>query len=104
MKKFFIENDICIVVLENCYGLGKYYGEQTVRGKTYDSMDFISYHATPEQAIARYLEIQQAEALRSAPDGTIADMVKILSSERKRLSTTLSELVSLIRDWKGSAA
>lgn len=99
MGRFLIEDNYYVVVLDNCYALGKATGKRTRNGEEDITMDLISYHATPEKILSRYLEIRQAQSLAEACDGTIGDMVRILSTENKRLSDRLKAAFAEVSEW-----
>ena len=105
MSKFLIENDYYIVIDEYSYNLAQPNGYMIGRnGQRYETYKTIGYYSTIERALSAYLEISQREALNKAEEGTIADMMKILSSERERLGSRLVSLLQEVTDWKGSAA
>lgn len=92
MSKFLIEDNYYIVTLNNCYALAKYTGARKRGEKEEDGMDMICYHSTVGDCLKRYCEIRRREATAKACDGTIEEMMRILSSESKRLSERLKTL------------
>lgn len=93
MSKFLIEDNYYIVTLDNCYALGKYAGKRVRKdGKEEDNMDLICFHADVGDVLKRYCEIRKRKACAEAGDGTITDMMNILSSENERLSERLKML------------
>lgn len=92
MSKFLIEDNYYIVTLNNCYALAKYTGARKRGEKEEDGMDMICYHSTVGDCLKRYCEIRRREATAKVCDGTIADMMRILSSEEERLSELLKSL------------
>ncbi len=93
MSKYLIENDYYVVTLDNCYALGKYRGKRMQKnGKENDEMDLICFHANVTGVLRRYCEIRKRKATAESRDGTIADMMRILSSENERLSERLKSL------------
>ena len=93
MSKYLIEDDYYVVTLDNCYALGKYRGKRMrMDGKENDEMDLICFHADVTDVLRRYCEIRKRKACAEGADGTIADMMRILSSENERLSELLKSL------------
>ena len=93
MSKFLIEDDYYVVTLDNCYALGKYRGKRMrMDGKENDEMDLMCFHADVGGVLKRYCEIRKRKACAESCDGTIEDMIRILSSENKRLSERLKSL------------
>lgn len=92
MSKFLIEDNYYIVTLNNCYALAKYTGARKRGEKEEDGMDMICYHSTVGDCLKRYCEIRRREATAKVCDGTIEDMMRILSSENERLSERLKTL------------
>lgn len=92
MSKFLIEDNYYIVTLNNCYALAKYTGTRKRGEKEEDGMDMICYHSTVCDCLKRYCEIRRREATAKVCDGTIEEMMRILSSENKRLSERLKTL------------
>ena len=92
MSKFLIEDNYYIVTLNNCYALAKYTGVRKRGEKEEDGMDMICYHSTVGDCLKRYCEIRRREATAKVCDGTIEDMMRILSSENERLSERLNLL------------
>lgn len=96
MSKFLIEDDWYVVVLDNCYALGKYRGTRLHRGKQEDDFDFSCYFDNPIDVLKRYAQKRQREAVGKARDGTIKDMVDILVAENERLRAVLETAFSAI--------
>lgn len=93
MSKFLIEDDYYVVTLDNCYALGKYRGKRIYTdGKVSDEMDLICFHADVANVLKRYSEIRKRKACSESADGTLEDMMRILSSENERLSEWLKSL------------
>ena len=92
MSKFLIENGYYIVPLDNCYALAKYKGTRERHGKESDDLDFLTFHSTVCGTLKSYIAIRQWKATAESRDGTIADMMRILSSENERLSERLKSL------------
>lgn len=96
MSKFLIEDDWYVVVLDNCYALGKYQRTRVSDGKERDEMDLSCYYDNPIDVLKRYAQKRQREAVGKARDGTIKDMVDILVAENKRLCAVLETAFSAI--------
>lgn len=92
MSKFLIEDNYYIVTLDNCYGLARMYGKRKRDDKEEDNMDMICFHADVGSLLNRYCEIRKRKACAEACDGTISDMMNILSSENERLTERLKTL------------
>ena len=96
MSKFLIENDYYIVPLDNCYALAKYKGTRERHGKESDDLDLLTFHSTVCGTLKSYIAIRQRKATAESRDGTIEDMMRILSSENERLSERLETLREVI--------
>lgn len=79
---FLIENGWYMVEDTYSWNLGRL-DEKSGRFKD------LTYHATPEQAIAHYLKYRRSEALHEAAHGTIQDVLDILTRENERLLSAL---------------
>ena len=91
MSRFKIEDDWYIIVENYDYAIGKYKGEDKKGRAMYN---IIGYYATPEKALAGYIEYRQRMTMLQADTGDLRDMVDILSSERKRLLLTVRRAFS----------
>ena len=96
MSKFLIEDNYYVVTLDNCYALGKYLGKRMRGEKEEDNMDLICFHADVGGVLKRYCEIRKRKACAESCDGTIEDMIRILSSETERLSERLKSLCEVM--------
>lgn len=85
--KFLIEDNWYLIADENSWNIAK----KNKEGKTKAEFSSTTYHHTPEDAIKFYLAKKQRESASKAEDGTLKDLVTILSSERDRLSETLAQ-------------
>lgn len=92
MSKFLIEDNYYVVVLDNCYALGKLVGKRVREGKEEDSMDMICFHANVCDLLKRYCEIRKRKACAESCSGELTAMMNTLSSENKRLSELLDAL------------
>ena len=81
--KFLIEDDWYLIKDNYSWNLGKKVKNPTKK-KEFESRS-MTYHATPEQAIAFYLKNCRSEALRRASDGTIENILDIITAENKRV-------------------
>lgn len=85
MSKFHIEGDWYLVPDEYTWNLcRKSYAE-----KRHSEWAEITYHRTPQDALNHYFDLKVQETARKAGDGTLKDLVDILSTENKRLSELL---------------
>ena len=89
--KFLIENDYYLVMDERSWNIARRTKDGT---KNKAAFTDVTYHRSPEAALEFYLEKKQKEAAGNAKDGTLRDLLDILSSERKRLENTLRRLYS----------
>lgn len=92
MSKFLIEDNYYVVTMDNCYALGKYNGKRLRDGREEDNMDMICFHADVGGLLKRYCEIRKRKACAESCDGTITDMMNILSSENERLAERIKTL------------
>ena len=87
--KFLIENDWYLIKDNYSWNLGRKVKNPTKK-KEFDN-GTMTYHATPEQAIAFYLKNRRSEALRSASDGTIENVLNIITAENERTLKAVCE-------------
>ncbi len=80
--KFLIEDDWFLLEDKYSWNLGRH---EKKGGRFKD----LTYHATPEQAIAHYLKYCRSEALHEAARGTIDDVLDILTRQNEKLLCTL---------------
>ena len=85
MSKFQIEGDWYLVPDEFSWNLAR---KVKTPQKTKEWAE-ITYHRSPQDALNHYFDLKQRETVRKAEDGTLKDLVDILSAENKRLSAIL---------------
>lgn len=89
MTKYLLEDNWYIVKDNYSWNLAK--RRKNPKEKNEWDYNSMTYHATPEQAIAFYLKNCRSEALGSVESGTIEDILNIITAENKRLLFTLSQ-------------
>ena len=55
----------------------------------------LAYCITLEDALKYYLRLRQSESARKAPEGTIYDLIDILTTKIKTLTETLNKIATL---------
>ena len=100
MGKFLIEDNYYIVALDNCYALAKVLNKTSKDGKEYADMDCICYYSDPEKCLEKYLSYRQHLASYKAADGTLKDLINILSSENNRMRRRRSEAFTEVMEWR----
>ena len=93
--RFLIEDDYYISRDPYCFILSRYTGKEIDGSPVYESLTF---HSKPEDALLSYLHIRQGEKLKKADNGTIKEMIDILSAENKRLQNVLKSAFSAVCD------
>ena len=96
MSKFHIEGDWYLVTDEYSWNLAR---KANATRKKHEWAE-ITYHPNPESALKAYIAIKQRRTAGNAGDGTIKDLVDILSAENKRLSELVKNAFSEVCEWK----
>ena len=86
--RFLIEDDWYLIADENSWNIARRTGREK---KMFTDM---TYHRTPEQALEYYLRKRQSKACLEAGNGTLKDMVNILSEINESVLTTIRQAFS----------
>ena len=97
MSKFRIEGDYYIIVDQYSYNLARYTGKRADEREDYE---VFGYYPTIEKALNAYLDLSIRTRLAEAEKGELKDMVKIISSETKRLSAALAQAFAELTKWE----
>ena len=97
--KFLIEDGWYIIPDVYSWNLAKQLKNPT-KTKEFDNHT-MTYHATVEQALAFYLQYRRSEASRNASDGTIENILNIITAENKRTLEAVCETVKRAIDNSG---
>ena len=85
MGKFHIEDDWYLVPDEFSWNLCKKAKSLKKKGEWSE----ITYHRTPQDALRHYFYMKASATARMAGEGTLKDLIDLLSAENKRLSELL---------------
>lgn len=88
--RFLIEDDWYLIADENSWNIGKRIPH---KGKGYMFTN-MTYHSSPQQALEYYLHKRQSKACLEAGNGTLKDMVNILSEINESVLTTIRQAFS----------